>query len=123
MELHEIRSDDDAKTYSAERKARCKYYKPLLEARVIYWFEHHSTKPPTLLGLLLADNGSCIVIGGLTGSHSGGHGEQGWQKLKLVLSSGYIPIQGEADWSPPPLSERDARRVLHIQTTGEIGYI
>ena len=40
MELHEIRSDDDAKTYSAERKARCKYYKPLLEARVIYWFEH-----------------------------------------------------------------------------------
>jgi hypothetical protein len=63
------------------------------------------------------------VIGGLTGSHSGGHGEQGWQKLKLVLSSGYIPIQGEADWSPPPLSERDARRVLHIQTTGEIGYI
>ena len=127
MELHKIKSDDDAKAYWAEWESRRIHYKPLLEPRVIYWFVHPSTKPPTPLGFLRVGKGSCIIIGGLTGLVGSGDEDVWWNRLNWVLSSGYIPIEEaiefrhvSPDWSPPPLSDWDAKRVSRLQEHGDL---
>ena len=122
MELHEIKSDEDAKAW----KSRRIHHDPIFKSRVIYWFVELSTKPPTALGFLREDNGGSFVIGGLTGSHFGGDSEGWWQHFcRVVASPGCLPIEEAVkglavapDWSPPPLNDRDAYIVNRIQKDG-----
>jgi len=130
MEPLEIKNDDDYKVYLAEKakkeadwNKRRIHHDPIIKPRVIYWFVHLSTEPPTALGFIRYDN-NWRVIGGRTGSHSPGHGggRAWWNKIVEIISSGYIPIEEAVmthkvppDWSPPPLSNLDASIVREIQ--------
>ena len=102
-------------------------HEPLLEPRVIYWFVHPSTTPPTPLGFLRDDAGGCFVIGGLTGSHFAGHSEGWWGRFQWVVSQGYVPVELAVrreivppEWSPPALSDRDAERARRIGQGGRL---
>ena len=102
-----------------------KRHEPLLEERVIYWFVHPSTRPPTPLGFLRDDWGRAFIIGGLTGSHYGGHADSWWDQFGLVVAKGYIPVELAVkikivppDWSPPALNESDSHTVRIIHQNG-----
>ena len=76
---------------------------------------HPKTESLTALGFIRGDEYGWLVIGGLTGSHVNGHGEKWWGKFVEIISSGYIAIEEAVverlvppDWSPPPLSDKDA---------------
>jgi hypothetical protein len=93
MEPHEIKNDDDYKVYLADKakneadwNKRRIHYDPIIKSRVIYWFVHPKTKPPTPLGFIRGDKYGWRVIGGLTGSHVNGHGEQWWGKFVEIIS-------------------------------------
>jgi hypothetical protein len=132
MEPHEIKNDDDYKVYLTEQvkkeahwNKRRIHYDPIIKPRIIYWFVHLSTEPPTVLGFIRGDKYGWRVIGGLTGSHMNGHGEGWWGKFVKIISSEYMAIEEAVvkrlvppDWSPPPLSDSDADRIDVIQKNG-----
>ena len=90
-----------------------------IERDTIYWFIHDISHAP--LGLIRTTNGGALVIGGKTGSHFTGHGENYWKKLKELIALGYIPLAtakelsiAPPDWTPPPLSPSDREFVEKI---------
>ena len=92
--------------------------RPLLELHIIYWFVHPSTVPPTPLGFLRDNEGRAFVVGGLAGSHWGGHGDTWWSQFQKIVSDGYLPVERAVaghlippDWVPPSLEGQDARFV------------
>lgn len=96
------------------------------EPRIVYWFVHPSTIPPTPLGFVRAKGRRALLIRGLTGSHMTGHADTWRDKFRLLISDGYIPIevaqaQGlvSASWKPPQLDDTDEAIVGRIQC-GEI---
>src|SRR3954451_16045400 len=88
----------------------------LVEPGRLVWFVDPSRTPPTSLGYVRDPDGGAFAIGGPTGSHMTGHAESWWQKLSLIASQGYIPVElaitkriVSDDWSPPAISEADMR--------------
>jgi hypothetical protein len=99
---------------------------PVVEPRVIYWFVHSSTVPPTSLGYIRDNRNGAFVVGGKTGSHYTGHRDTWWDKFREVVSLGYVPVElalaqhlVSPDWTPPPFGDKDALIVHRIQA-GEI---
>jgi hypothetical protein len=85
----------------------------LIEPKKVYWFIEPDS-PLTPLSFIRAGRGA-FVIGGKTGSHLTGHVETWWDKLLLIGSLGYIPVElaigGKLipeDWAPPRPCEKDA---------------
>jgi hypothetical protein len=96
----------------------------LIEPKKVYWFIEPDG-PLTPLGFIRAGRGA-FVIGGKTGSHLTGHVETWWDKLLLIGSLGYIPVElaiGRGlipeNWAPPRLSEKDVLMLRRIRK-GEI---
>jgi hypothetical protein len=136
MEPREIKNDEDYKVYLAEKakkeadwNKRRIHHDPIIKPRVIYWFVHLSTEPPTVLGFIRGDHLDWAVIGGPPSSHLGfvkiGQKGEWWVCIGQILSSGYIPIEQAVvarkvppDWSPPPLSDWDARLMRWLQEDG-----
>jgi hypothetical protein len=101
--------------------------RPLLELNVIYWFVHPAKVPPTTLGFLRDNEGRAFIIGGLTGSHWGGHADTWWSQFQKVVWEGYIPVERAVaqllippDWMPPSLEGQDARFVNIILSQHEV---
>jgi hypothetical protein len=99
---------------------------PVTAPRILYWFVHPSTTPPTPLGFIRDNRNGALVIGGKTGSHYTGHRDTWWDKFREVVSLGYVPVEQAAaqhlvasDWTPPSLDDKDALIVRRIQN-GEI---
>jgi hypothetical protein len=96
------------------------------EPRIVYWFVHPSTVPPTPLGFIRTNGRGALLIGGLTGSHMTGHKDTWQDKFRLLISDGYLPIevaqaQGlvSESWKPPAVDGIDHGIVSRIQS-GEI---
>jgi hypothetical protein len=94
----------------------------IVEPRILYWFVHPSTVPPTALGFIRDNSRGALLIGGLTGSHYTGHKDTWWVKFRGIISDGYIPLevaqaQGlvSARWQPPALEDTDDAIVRRIQ--------
>src|SRR3954447_20132284 len=90
-----------------------------VDPKNVYWLIDPES-PLTPVGFV-RDGRGAFVIGGKTGSHLTGHAETWWDKLLLVGSLGYIPLElamkrriVPEDWSPPPLSEKDAKILARI---------
>jgi len=71
----------------------------------------------------------CFIIGGPTGSHCTGHGEEWEGKLSEYVEQGYIDKENaikenliSLDWSPPRISKGDQETIdgLMRDITGEI---
>lgn len=80
----------------------------------LYWFVHLNSTPPVTLGFVREKRGGAYIIGGKTGTHSTGHGESYWKKLKEVIALGYTPVDVANDlgllsdeWKPPKLTAID----------------
>ena len=92
----------------------------LIEPKKVYWFiEPESPLMP--LGFI-RDGRGAFVIGGKTGSHLTGHAETWWDKLLLIGSLGYLPVELAMkrgvipdSWTPPQPSEQDAKTLNRIQ--------
>ena len=98
----------------------------VVEPRILYWFVHPSSVPPTPLGFIRAKGRGTLLIGGLTGSHYTGHKDTWWDKFQLLVADGYIPLEVaqargllSRDWEPPALDNTDQVIVMRIQR-GEI---
>ena len=92
----------------------------LIEPKKVYWFVEPES-PLTPLGFI-RDGRGAFVIGGKTGSHLTGHAETWWDKLLLIGSLGYIPVELaikrgviSEDWTPPQPSDQDAVTLNRIQ--------
>jgi hypothetical protein len=92
----------------------------LIEPKKVYWFVDPEN-PLTPLGFV-RDGRGAFVIGGKTGSHLTGHAETWWDKLLLIGSLGYIPVEIAMkrdlipnDWTPPQPSEKDAKTLNRIR--------
>jgi len=92
----------------------------LIEPKKVYWFIHPES-PLVPLGFI-RDGRGAFVIGGKTGSHFTGHAETWWDKLVLIGSLGYIPMEIAItrgvipdDWTPPRPSDKDGAMLVRIQ--------
>lgn len=78
------------------------------------WFVHLGYSPPLPLKLEIKPDHSAKVIGGTSGTHATGHGENYWDKIAEVIRLGYMPVSAAQDlgclpldWSPPNEDELD----------------
>jgi len=72
------------------------------------WFVHLGFEPPLPLKIERTSDLGARVIGGKTGSHRTGHGENYWDKVVEVIKLGYVPVDVAKDikrldlnWTPP----------------------
>lgn len=83
----------------------------------LIWFIHARDKTKSL-GFIRTSNNGAIIIGGKTGSHKTGHGENYWDKIKEIISLNYLPVDVARDigilpedWKEPIMSRDDERMV------------
>jgi hypothetical protein len=93
-----------------------------IEIGQMEWFIHPNSMPYTTLGFIRTNLGGALVIGGKTGTHFTGHGEFYWNKLKEIISQGYIPVEIakelkviSPDWTPPSLTPSEREFVENIR--------
>jgi hypothetical protein len=58
----------------------------------LYWFIH-ARDPSISLGFVRRPDNGASVVGGKTGTHQTGHGESYWDKIKEIITQGYIPVE------------------------------
>jgi hypothetical protein len=80
------------------------------------WFVHFGFEPPLPLKIERTGDLGAQVIGGKTGSHRTGHGENYWDKVVEVINLGYVPVDVAKDikrldvnWKPPDETTLDQR--------------
>jgi hypothetical protein len=80
------------------------------------WFVHFGFEPPLPLKIERTNDLGAKVIGGRTGSHRTGHGENYWDKVVEVIRLGYVPVDVAKDikrldlnWTPPDEATLDQR--------------
>lgn len=80
------------------------------------WFVHFGFEPPLPLKIERTGDMGARVIGGTTGSHRTGHGENYWDKIAEVIKLGYVPVEVAKDiqrldlnWTPPDETTLDQK--------------
>ena len=95
----------------------------LVEPGRLCWFIDRSSPSSAPLAFIRDHRGGAYVVGGPTGSHYTGHAESWWDKLSLIASSGYIPVELAMqkkiippDWAAPSMADKEAQLVERIRS-------
>ena len=87
------------------------------EEGILYWFINKKNQSD-VIGLIRDYNDGCFIVGGLTGSHWTGHGEDWRNKKREMLSQGYINSElaikrriVPGNWKFPKVNWHDQRTI------------
>lgn len=91
------------------------------KVKEVCWLVKRKNKSLSVLGFLRDDSGGFFILGGDTGSHYSGHGENWQKKWDSYIGQDYLPkdlaVQKgiiKENWKPPSINKNDQEIITTI---------